>query len=80
LRGPSRRIWPFVTLNASHLFEVHQWLDSFRTRLCGHLTEDQEIQVLTGSSNSFLRDLIAGSQFTMRENNTWLPFWLPNPD
>jgi energy-coupling factor transporter ATP-binding protein EcfA2 len=80
LRGPARRIWPLVTLNAAHLFAVNQWLASFRTRLCGHLTEEHDIQVLTGSTNSAFRDLIAGSQFTMRENRNWLPFWLPNLD
>ena len=78
LRGPSRRIWPLVTVNAANLFAVNQWLDSFRTRLCGHLTEEQDIQLLTGSTHSAFRDLISGSQFTIRENNSWLPFWLPN--
>jgi hypothetical protein len=78
LRGPSRRIWPLVTLNAAHLFEVNQWLESFRTRLCGHITEERDIQLLTGSTNNTFRELIAGSQFTMRENKEWLPFWLPN--
>ena len=78
LRGPSRRIWPLVTVNAANLFAVNQWLDCFRTRLCGHLTEEHDIQLLTGSTNYAFRDLISGSQFTMRENNSWLPFWLPN--
>lgn len=80
LRGPSRRIWPIITLDSAHIFEVNQWLDSFRTRLCGHMIEDQAVQVLTGSSSSFFRDLLAGTQFSMRENKIWMPFWLPNPD
>ena len=80
LRGPSRRVWPIVTLNASRIFEVNQWLESFRTRLIGHISNDHDIQVLTGSTNFLFRDLIAGSQFAMRENKVWLPFWLPNPE
>ena len=80
LRGPARRIWPIITLDAAHSLTVNQWLGSFRTRLCGHITGERDIQTLTGSTNNFFRDLIPGSQFTMRERNDWLPFWLPNLD
>lgn len=80
LRGPARRIWPIITLDAAHSLTVNQWLGSFRTRLCGHITGERDIQILSGSTDNFFRDLIPGSQFTMRENNDWLPFWLPNPD
>ena len=80
LRGPSRRIWPIVTLDAAHIIEVNQWLDSFKTRLCGHMTREQNIQVLTGSPVSIFQDLLAGTQFAMRENKVWMPFWLPNLD
>jgi hypothetical protein len=80
LRGPARRIWPFVTLNAAISPAVYPWLESFRTRLFGRITDEKNIQLLTGSTNSFFQNLIAGSQFTMRENMDWLPFWLPNLD
>jgi hypothetical protein len=80
LRGPARRIWPIITLNAVHSLTVNQWLGSFRTRLCGHISGEQEIQTLAGSTITSFRDLIPGSQFTMRESNDWLPFWLPNLD
>jgi hypothetical protein len=80
LRGPARRIWPIVTLDAAHSLDVNPWLESFRTRLCGHITSEKNIQLLTGSTSFIFRDLIAGSQFSMRESRDWLPFWLPNLD
>lgn len=80
LRGPTRHIWPIVTLNSANILAVNAWLDCFRTRICGHLTEEKEIQVLTGAYNVIFRDLLAGSQFSMRENKLWVPFWLPNLD
>jgi energy-coupling factor transporter ATP-binding protein EcfA2 len=80
LRGPARRIWPIVTLDSAHSTPIIQWLDSFRTRLCGRMSNEQEIQTLTGSKNIFFRDLISGTQFSMREGNNWLPFWLPTLD
>jgi hypothetical protein len=80
LRGPARRIWPFVTLNAAKSSAVYPWLEAFRTRLFGHIIDEKNIQLLTGSTDSFFQNLIAGSQFTMRENKDWLPFWLPDLD
>ena len=53
LRGPARRIWPIVTLDAAHSLDVNPWLESFRTRLCGHITGEKNIQLLTGSTNFF---------------------------
>jgi hypothetical protein len=80
LRGPTRHIWPVVTLNSANILFVNEWLDCFRTRICGHLTDEKEIQVLTGANNPIFGDLLAGSQFSMRENKLWVPFWLPNLD
>ena len=80
LRGPARRIWPFITLDAVRSQAVSPWLESFRTRLCGRIMDEKNIQQLTGSTNTFFHNLIAGSQFTMRENKDWLPFWLPELD
>jgi len=78
LRGPARRIWPIVTLNAAHTLAVSNWLESFRTRLYGRITGEEYAELLIGSSDYFFHNLIAGAQFTMRENKNWLPFWLPN--
>ena len=80
LRGPARRIWPIVTLNAAHYLAVNNWLNSFRTRLCGHISNEKDIQNMTGAPNLLIRNLIPGSQFSMRESKDWLPFWLPKLD
>jgi len=80
LRGPARRIWPIVTLNAQHSQDARQWLESFRTRLFGRMAGVRDVQYLTGSTNDLLRELVPGSQFTMRESKDWLSFWLPKLD
>ncbi len=80
LRGPSRRVWPIVTVKATRASAVMQWLPSFRTRLCGHIAADRDLSPLTGISKASFNELVAGSQFAMREGQAWLPFWLPRVD
>ena len=79
LRGPSRHVWPIVTIPtpvaASESFRP--WLDFFRTRLFGYMHDDHQTQILTGFSNISFTNLKAGSQFVMRDGNDWLPFWIP---
>ncbi len=77
LRGPSRRVWPIITLNANRAKNIETWLGFFRTRLFGHIENIQDSHLITGNSNHTLNDLTAGSQFTMREGNNWLKFWAP---
>lgn len=77
LRGPSRRVWPMITINASRAQNLKPWLDFFRTRLFGSTQDPADSNLLTGQSNNALNDLTAGSQFTMREGNNWLNFWIP---
>ena len=81
LRGPSRHIWPIVTLKATRASAVNQWLSAFRTRLCGRIAEDRDVTPLIGSGDIFsFSNLQAGSQFAMREGKFWLPFTLPRTD
>ena len=80
LRGPSRRVWPIVTINASRAKHVKLWLEFFRTRLFGRISDSTESNLLTGGSNKNLNDLTAGSQFIMREGSNWLSFWIPTLD
>ncbi len=77
LRGPSRRIWPITTLNASRAQNIPAWLGFFRTRLFGFIRNSLDSQLVTGQSDKLLNDLTAGSQFTMLEGKTWLTFWAP---
>jgi hypothetical protein len=78
LRGPSRRVWTFVTLNASRAHELDAWLDFFRTRLFGHIEDMNHARDVAGdfADNAFA-ELEAAAQFAMREENNWLKFWLP---
>jgi hypothetical protein len=77
LRGPSRRVWPIITINASRAAIIKTWLDFFHTRLFGCTLNINDAQILTGNSNKTLNELIAGSEFTLREGNNWLNFLLP---
>jgi hypothetical protein len=78
LRGPARRVWPFITLEAGGYGEVLPWLENFRTRVFGRLTDAQVSQALSGDQKSALDQLEAGREFSLRENGGWLRFWLPS--
>jgi hypothetical protein len=79
LRGPSRRIWPIVTINASSARDIETWLGFFRTRLFGRTQDAQDSHYIANDPNKIFDDLSA-SQFTMREGNNWLKFWAPALD
>lgn len=78
LRGPARRIWPIVTLSAQEAERVKPWLESFRTRLCGQIINQDHARLITGTTGFQQNGLLARSQFAVKEGNRWLPFWLPN--
>jgi hypothetical protein len=80
LRGPSRRVWPIVTLNANRAKDMETWLDFFRTRLFGHTHDTHDSNFIANDQRKTFDDLIAGSQFTIREGNNWLNFWVPTID
>ncbi len=82
LRGPSRRVWPIVTIQTSAAVSAsfQPWLEAFRTRLFGYIHDDHEAQMLTGVSKISFANLMSGFQFVMREGNHWLPFWIPTLD
>jgi len=80
LRGPSRRVWPIITLNASRASNMQAWLGFFRTRLFGHIQDSHDAELLTGLPGHSLDYLSAGNQFTMREGNSWINFWIPKID
>ena len=80
LRGPSRRVWPIITLNAGRAGDLIDWMSFFRTRLFGRIHKPDDSQTVTGAADARLDHLIAGAQFTMREGNTWVNFWVPTID
>jgi len=79
LRGPSRRVWPIVTVNASRANNISTWLDFFRTRLFGRIVDADNSHFVANDPNKVF-DGLAASQFTMREGNNWLNFWAPSID
>jgi hypothetical protein len=78
LRGPSHRVWLFVTLNAARYGEVIPWLPSFRTRLFGRIAEERVAGALGADKASGVDRLEARIQFSLRENGNWIQFWLPS--
>lgn len=78
LRGPSRRVWLFLTLNASYAEVQKEWLEFFRTRLFGSVENSEHAYALTGDQT--LDHLSTGDEFAMREGNQLLKFWLPRID
>jgi hypothetical protein len=80
LRGPSRRVWPIVTLNAPRYGQVISWLQNFRTRIFGHVGNGRVAEALGADRTSGLNQLEPRIQFSLREKENWLRFWLPAMD
>jgi len=78
LRGPSRRVWPIITMNAERYGQVISWIQNFRTRIFGRIMNERVAAALGSDQTSALDSLQAGIQFSLRENGNWLRFWLPS--
>jgi hypothetical protein len=78
LRGPARRVWPIVTLNAPRYGQIIAWLQNFRTRIFGRVANARVAEALGGDKASGLDQLEARIQFSLREDENWLRFWLPS--
>jgi len=76
LRGPDRRVWPIVTVNAGSASQVEAWLDAFRTRVFGYVEKCHPL-FEKGVDGQVFQSLKAGLQFTLREGNNWTRFWIP---
>ena len=77
LRGPSRRVWSLVTLNAERYGHALAWIPMFRTRVFGRIEKSQVAEAVGGDAASALDRLEKGIQFALRENGGWLRFWVP---
>jgi hypothetical protein len=78
LRGPSRRVWPIITMNAGRYGQVLSWIQNFRTRIFGRIENERASAALGGDKAAALDQLPARIQFSLRENGNWLRFWLPS--
>jgi NACHT domain len=79
LRGPARRVWPFVTLNPNRMENITPWLDAFHTRVLGPIQNVEQIRKMT-AEQADLDSLNIGTQFALREGENWLRFWIPSFD
>ncbi|HKJ37441.1 MAG TPA: NACHT domain-containing protein [Anaerolineales bacterium] len=79
LRGPSRRVWPIITLNSDRIRNMEPWLDAFRTRIFGNMQNPNHISKLDAKL-ARLESLASGSEFTMSEGDHWLRFSIPALD
>jgi hypothetical protein len=77
LRGPSRRVWPIVTLEACRARDLKDWMDFFRTRVFSRIHDLSEAQFLTGRSEFPPSQSGTSPNFTLWEGDHWLQFWAP---
>jgi hypothetical protein len=77
MRGPSRRVWPIVSLNSRLIDQTKDLIPYFRTFIYGSIKDKRLSKAITKSENEELDELAAGIQFTMKEGNNWLRFWIP---
>lgn len=78
LRGPARRVWPIITLRTDCYEQVVSWLQNFRTRIFGQITNEHVAWALGADKSSALNQLEPRIQFSLPENGNWLRFWLPS--
>lgn len=78
LRGPNRRVWTFVTLNAERSGKVLPWLDAFRTRLFGAVKNAHDAEAILPTRGAALHLLESGLEFILNENHQWVKFWIPS--
>lgn len=78
-RGPSRRVWPIITLNSNRIQNMEAWLEMFHTRIFGHMQNPDHINKL-GIKYADPASLTQGSEFTMSEAKDWLRFSIPELD
>lgn len=79
LRGPSRRVWPIITLSTQYFGDMEPWLGAFRTRILGNI-QDANLSQRLDAGQANLSTLTTGSEFALREGNRWLRFWIPTLD
>jgi hypothetical protein len=79
LRGPARRVWPIVTVNPDRTEGIRPWIEAFHTRIYGVIHDARRARQLS-VEQADLHTLHMGTQFSMREGNHWLRFWIPSMD
>lgn len=78
LRGPARRVWPIIGLQASRYGQVIAWLQNFRSRIFGRIADEEVAAALGAGPEAGLAELQPGLQFALPESGKWLRFRLPS--
>jgi len=79
LRGPARRVWLIITLSTQNIKSMEAWLGAFHTRILGNV-QDANIISKLDAGQADLNSLRSGFEFTLREGERWLRFWIPALD
>ena len=79
LRGPSRRVWPIISLSTQNIVNMEAWLGAFHTHILGNIGNANLVRKL-GAVHAGLHSLTTGSEFALREGERWLRFWIPALD
>lgn len=75
--GPALRVWPLASLDSESALQQMHWVNRFRTRLIGSISQEGRGRELSLSNEMKPAELIPGQQFAVRLNRTWLKFHLP---
>lgn len=76
-RGPSRRVWPIITMDAERYGQVISWIPLFHTRIFGRIGSEKVADALGSDKSSALDQLKSPNQFSLRENDSWIRFLQP---
>jgi hypothetical protein len=76
LHGPSRQIWPILTINPNQSEDARAWLKYFRTWVFGFTRQVDAIDDSEDRSMNF-ESLSKGTEFTLKENAHWRKFRIP---
>lgn len=74
--GPPVQIWPVAVLPTLAALDMGRWTSHFRTRLIGKMPEKaaHRLGIYDGLRSS---QIVAGKQYGIHINDTWLRFWVP---
>jgi hypothetical protein len=64
-RGPSRQVWPIITMDAERSGQVISWIPNFRTRIFGRIKDEHVDTFVIMSGDSDFSPLVS----KLRENN-----------
>jgi hypothetical protein len=77
-QGPQLKLWPIVSINSTRATKLPEWLEFFRTRIYGRITNPQVGDELTHLPGAPLEALFPAAEFCLRQRSRWMRFWLPN--